>query len=205
MSKQKDLKIFAVIMIVFYAVFSLNIVAQAVLISKTISNYNHNVVAWKEYNYDGIINDQHDFANLRFGFGNISDNGCGAVAVYNILKLEGQNPYFPDIIREFDMFGQNAFGLGGAKPRKVFSVLRDYGFSVKFTFDHGEFESYAQNSKYAIFLYYGMENNVPFGHYQLMYNFDGAKFQTINITGTYTFDDITNISNTIISIMIGIN
>ena len=205
MSKQKDLKIFAVIMIVFYAVFSLNIVAQVVLISKTISNYNHNVVAWKEYNYDGIINDQHDFANLRFGFGNISDNGCGAVAVYNILKLEGQNPYFPDIIREFDMFGQNAFGLGGAKPRKVISVLKENGFSVKFTFDHNKFESLAQNSKYAIYLYYGMENNVPFGHYQLMYNFDGAKFQTINITGTYTFDDITNIPNTIISIMIGIN
>ena len=35
-----------------------------------------------------------------------------------------------------------------------------------------DFEQIAKESKYSIFVYYGIKNFVPFGHYQLMFNYN---------------------------------
>ncbi len=198
----KLLRVLGILSIIVIALIS---ISHLIFLIVAENNYKHNTKAWQNYNYTGLIYNQHDFPDLKFGFGNIPDNGCGAVSIYNILKLENKEPDFPYIIKQFDLCGENIFGLGGSQPTKVISLLKRYGFKVSFSLNFSNFENIAKQSKYAIYLYYGMNGIVPFGHYQLMYNYDGEKFDTLNITGKYTFEEITNIQNTVIRILISIN
>ena len=190
--------IFVVILGIFSAIHHVNII-------NAFANYSHNVTAWEKHNHSGIIYDQGEFEDLKYGFGNISANACGAISVYNILTLENKNPYFPDIIREFDFGGENLFGIAGTKPTRIITLLKKHGFTVNTTFNKRKFKEYAQKNKYAIYLYVGSERGQIFGHYQLMYNFDGEKFDTINTTGQYTYEEIVDIPNLFLSMMIGVN
>ena len=196
---------FKVLSIFLIVIFGLIFSSRIVCFVKAEINHKHNLEVWQSLNYDDLIYDQSDFENLNFGFGNIGANGCGPTSIYNILKLENRDVNFADIIYKFDLNGENVYGIGGSNPIKVIKVLRDYKFKVTCTLDGQQFEKVAKNSKYAIFVYFGIENFVPFGHYQLLYNFDGEKYQTINITGKYTFNEITNIPNTFLEIMIGVD
>ncbi|HAJ77952.1 MAG TPA: hypothetical protein DCO89_02675 [Clostridiales bacterium] len=205
-SKRKKKKTFLkVISIIFIIILSLIAISHTVILVKAYDNYNKNVEIWKEYNYDGIIHDQWDFEKLHYGFGDVGANGCGAVSVYNILKLEGRDADFPKIIKQFDLVGENVFGIGGSKPSRVIRVLKSYGFNVSYTIKQSKFEEMAKNSKYSIFVYFGINGLTPFGHYQLFYGFDGEKFTTINISGKYTFEEIINEPNTFFRMMICVN
>lgn len=200
--KNKVLKIFLIIIATILALIA---ISHTTITIKTFVNYDYNVKVWKEYNHTGIINNQWDFKKLKYGFGNVGANGCGAVSVYNILQMEGKNPDFPLIIKQFDLCGENVFGIAGSKPSRVIKVLKKYGFNVSYSANKSKFEDIAKNSKYSIYVYFGIKDFVPFGHYQLIYNFDGEKFDTINITGKYTYKEITDIDNTFFTMMIGIN
>lgn len=172
---------------------------------KAFVNYDYNVVAWAEYAHSGIINDQHDFAKLKFGFGNIGANGCGAISVYNILVLENREKALPDIIKQFDLCGENIFGVAGSKPTRVVRVLKNYGFNVSYSLNKNKFENIAQNSKYSIYVYVGKDQGTLVGHYQLIYNYNGERYDTINTNGNYTYQEIINVPNSIFSMMIGVN
>ena len=186
------------------AICSLIFASYCVCFAKSVINYNQNTKIWEEYAHTGVINDQWDFSKLKFGFGDIGANGCGAVSVYNILTLDGKTANMPEIIQKFDLFGENVFGIGGSRPSRVIKVLKEYGFNVTYSLDKNKFENIAENSKYAIYVYFGLENFVPFGHYQLLYNFNGETFSTLNISGNYTYDEITDIPHTFFTMMIGI-
>ena len=200
--KRKLLKVWVIVIIVILGLIS---VAHTVITIKAAVNYNYNVKVWEDYNHRGIIENQWDFEKLKYGFGNIGANGCGAVSVYNVLVMENRNPDFPYIIKQFDYCGENVFGIGGSKPSRVISILKKYDFDVNYTFNEDKFEEVAKNNKYAIYLYFGVKKGIPFGHYQLINNYYDGKFDTINITGRYTFDEITNIDNTWLTMMIGVN
>ena len=199
---KKALKVFLIVVSVLLGLIALSHTAITI---KAFANYRYNVKVFEEYNHSGIINNQWDLQKMAYGFGNIGANGCGAVSVYNILEMEERNPDFPKIIKQFDLCGENVFGIGGSKPSRVIGLLKKYGFKVRFSLDENDFEEIAQNSKYAIFVYFGINNFVPFGHYQLLFNFDGERFDTINTTGNYTLDEITNVNHTMLKIMIGID
>lgn len=200
--KHRFLKI---LLIVIAVVFGLITACHTTITIKAFTNYKYNVEVWNEYNYDGIINDQWDFEKLKYGFGNIGANGCGAVSVYNILKMENKNPNLPEIIKQFDLCGENIFGIGGSKPSRVIRILRKNGLKVTYTLNKNKFEELAQNGKYSIYLYFGSQSGRIFGHYQLLYNFDGEKFNTINVTGEYTFNEIVDIPGVFFSMMISVN
>ena len=63
------LRIFAIIIIIFVGIFSCIHTINKI---NSIINYTHNTTVWKEYNHIGVISDQSDFENLKYGFGNIS-------------------------------------------------------------------------------------------------------------------------------------
>lgn len=205
MKKKKENLFFRVLLVVFAVTSALIAISNSAICIKTIINYHHNIVAWNEYNHQGIIYNQSELGNLYYGFGNIADNGCGAISVYNILYMENRDPYFPSIIKKFDLGGENLYGIGGTNPIRLMSVLKMNGFKVQFSLNQNKFENIAKNSKYAIYLYFGNNNGTIFGHYQLMHNFDGERFETINSNGNHTFDEIINIKNTFFRMMIGVN
>ena len=205
MAKKKENIFFRILLWVFIVIFGLTAISNTAICIKTFINYHHNVSAWEAYNHDGIIYNQDELDKLYYGFGTVANNGCGAISVYNIMYMENKNPYFPKIIRDFDFGGENLYGLGGTNPLRMIKVLQKNGFKVQFSINQNKFENIAQNSKYAIYLYFGKDGGTIFGHYQLMFNFDGEKYDTINITGQYTYQEITNIDNVFFKMMIGVN
>ena len=203
--KKSNSFIFKFVAISLITVCMITAMSHIAINIKAIDNYNKNVKIWEDYNHTGLIYDQWDFEKLHYGFGNIGANGCGAVSVYNVLYLENMDPDFPEIINKFDYGGENVFGLGGSKPSRVINVLKEYGFDVYYTLNPNKFEKMAKTHKYSIFLYFGIKGIDLFGHYQLLYNYDGEKFDTLNLTGKFKYEEIVNIPNTFFKMLIGIN
>ena len=64
---------------------------------------------------NGLINKQHtdEFKHTRYGLlGNVSDNGCGAIAAYNILNFEGIETSFDEVVKGIGMRLGMVIGLG---------------------------------------------------------------------------------------------
>lgn len=53
------------------------------------SNYQHNKLL---PNPTGLIEDQNDLSDWKFGFKTLDDNGCGIVSIFNLLYESGANP-----------------------------------------------------------------------------------------------------------------
>lgn len=80
-------KVVAILLIV---VFSLVAILKLTTVFVSIVNYKINNKKWNDG--IGIIYDQHldNIKDYRYGFGTIGENGCGAVAIYNIMCLENK-------------------------------------------------------------------------------------------------------------------
>lgn len=67
-------------------------------------------------------------------FGSIAGNGCGAVAVYNILRHFGIPADFKELVDTANrrwLWSQPAFGLMGTNPLYLAELLRRYGFGTR--------------------------------------------------------------------------
>lgn len=174
----------------FFKIFLTVIVALIVANCFTASivsfvNYTKNLKYFNDNQIVGVINNQHDYSDVRYGFGNMGDNGCGAVAIYNILTLEDKNPNMTEIIRAMDLYGTIGYGLLGTAPHGIMMYLSAFGYNVKIHFQAKNFESVAINSKYSVFCYVSLNG----GHYTVMYDYDetDSTFQMINPTYRDTF------------------
>lgn len=145
------------------------------------ANYAKNKSTWN--NEIEIIYNQHssDVENLSYGLGSIGKNGCGAVAIYNIMSLENKRTPLPDIIKYLDA-GQYVFGLLGTCPSRIVSYLSAQGFDCSLHKNKSEFERLAQESDYAIYIYAGFNG----GHYILLVNDGENTFTSINPNRTTT-------------------
>jgi hypothetical protein len=93
---------------------------------------------------NGFITRQTLFESWRFGFWNIAQNGCGPIAVFNVLNYYGRlnngsvltdEPtaitLFANIIRDFEVFfGTNAFGFLGTNPIHISPYLTARGLKT---------------------------------------------------------------------------
>ncbi len=158
-------------------------------------NFSHNQKVWEEMGDVGIIYDQHKIKDMKFGFGSVERNGCGAVAIYNILQLEGRPTPLPEIIKKLDFGGEILFGVGGSWPYAVKRALEDYGFKVEFSINSDKFAEMANSSKYNMYGYSGVNKEKTkitdriYGHFQLFYK-DGEKEKFINTSNYSSFEQI---------------
>ena len=69
---------------------------------------------------------------IRYGaLGNVSANGCGAIALYNVLHHHGQTDTFEQVVGSLKKrMGFHLFGLAGTRFGAVKSILADRGFQV---------------------------------------------------------------------------
>lgn len=139
------------------------------------SQYDHNMKLWETYQGD-IINDQHLFEAYKYGFGNVSKNGCGSIAIYNVLKLNGKDANLPDIIKKMQIMGLPAWGLLGTSPYKVVWGLRSYGYNVKYSFKTKDFEKIASEHDFSIYCYI----HFNYGHYMVLTPNDDQTFTMYN-------------------------
>lgn len=185
--KQKRANSKRVVAIVLIILFSFVAIWELTTFFVSFFNYKDNCKMWN--NNIGIINDQHlnGIKNYKYGFGTIGENGCGAVAVYNIMYLENNKVALPKIIKEMDN-GQFFFGLLGTKPTQMMSYLKKQGFVVQLHEDKSRFEEFANDCKYCIYINVGTTG----GHYTLLTNNndDSKTFRSINPRGTTTISSL---------------
>ncbi len=82
---------------------------------------------------NGCLSDQSRLAKVRFGVGTSDRNGCGWIALYNLLRLLGEKPTVAETVREMEG-GLWLRGRAGASPRRLIRVLRDHGYRVETRF-----------------------------------------------------------------------
>ena len=120
--------------------------------------YRRTVEEWRYripdvcFDREGFLIDQGKMNSLPFGWFSTRDKGCGWIAVYNILKLNGMEQTMEETARGLsrldltgEMFGENIF--------KLFIYLRRRGLPVKFAIGKKTVEKLIARSKNGILLY----------------------------------------------------
>jgi hypothetical protein len=142
------------------------------LFGTALKNYGYNTdydVPRAEF----IYNQGNDpVKNMKFGGTKVSDTGCGAISIYNSIRLLGKHKYLSDIIFEFDINPTSKtigglLGIGsiityppwfngalGASPFGVEDYLIYHDFKPSMTFDQSEFLSWAKKDRVFIALYW---------------------------------------------------
>lgn len=180
MKKLKTSQKVIVIFVIFFT--SIIIINFCFNVSFAFGQYNHNLEQWNNNSYK-LITKQYELKNYKYGFGNVADNGCGAIAIYNILSLDGKNVTFPEVIKKVALNGFPLFGYLGTFPHTVIHILNSFGYKTSVSFDTQNFDEIAKNHKYNIFCYI----STTYGHYELAYDFNGTDFQFVNPTIRTTF------------------
>lgn len=127
-----------------------------------------------EKNTPIYIERQRTFSKQRGTFGpigNISANGCGAIAVYNILAYFGMHEDFMKVIRRFERVWPLALPFGGVLGTNIFYLfflLKKYHFVVKPVFFCGRRnKAFLSDRDSAILFFYGWRKKWQMGaHYQ---------------------------------------
>ena len=163
-------------------------------------NFKHNLKEWNELNYTDIIYNQGQYSNFKYGLGDVARNGCGAIAVYNILILEDNYKPFPQIIKYFDRGNQNFFGILGTSPFGIMNYMKKEGYKVNIYLKSGDFKNAAIISKYSILMYFNLE----YGHFELLYNYDNDYF-SINPRQKVNFDNLLESKKHFFKLLITIN
>lgn len=191
--KDKGKRVFKIVVV---SILSVVLVHCVLTLYFAFSNYSYNSQIEIE---EKVIVEQYfkPYGDFKYGgLGNVDDNGCGAVAVYNIMKISGKDVKFADVVRYFDVNGTFAYGKLGTRPSKIISYLRMYGFDVGYAFLEENFSNLAKKSKYAIYVYVGKINDVLGGHYHLLTDYDSktGKYKSINPSGYVTFSDLSELT-----------
>ena len=82
----------------------------------------------------GLLNDQNDarFAERKYGrFGNVGNNGCGMLALYNIERAADETIRFDPFYEARKPIKTNFFGLLGTRPSTIPKNLKRKGFTVQ--------------------------------------------------------------------------
>lgn len=172
----KARKIFTIIVgIIMFITAFWNIIT----FSLSAANYTKNKLLWDEDTQIISYQSSKNVANLKYGFGTIGANGCGAVAIYNIMYTENRKVSLPDIIKYMDN-GQFFFGLLGTSPQRIMNYLKLQGFSCSISSDKSKFDQLAQEGDYSIYMYVGISDGRPVGHYTLLIPNSDSTFKVIN-------------------------
>ncbi len=91
---------------------------------------------------DGMLRDQSRLSAVRFGVATSDYNGCGWVALYNVLRLLGERITVADAVREMEG-GLWLRGRAGASPRRLIRILRKHGCAVTTSARKAQFDAIA--------------------------------------------------------------
>lgn len=136
----------------------------------------------------GLILDQKEYGDVDFGaFGNVADNGCGAVAIYNILKLDQKNVELTSIINELGA-AKILWGVAGTAPTGITKYLKNKGYETKIVANKNNFESTLKKYKYGIYCYW----TVTGGHFEVIYDYNNndGTWQILNPTYRSSMGDL---------------
>lgn len=149
-----------------------------------VRNYNHNKKLPQPEPY---IHDQDDYSSWKFGASTMDINGCGVIATYNALKLEGEEADLLSIVFDFDYrSGTLALGLFGADPTHVKEYLSLKGVSTQTCFSFNSLNNNLDDGETAIICKWNDKNNITkAAHYYVVKRSNGG-YYTYNRGGAST-------------------
>jgi hypothetical protein len=132
--------------------------------------------------YRGYIFRQDDerVRDLKYGgFLNVGQNGCGAVAVYNVMLAIGKRVDLCDVLLEFELnhIGR-ADGLLGTSPRRITSYFDAHG--VDYTVINSFEEYKSRMNEFRISIIFMWESKSLVQHYFCIIKRGENDFVTIN-------------------------
>ena len=99
---------------------------------------------------NGMLRDQNRLSAVRFGVATSDYNGCGWVALYNVLRLLGERMTVADAVREMEG-GLWLRGRAGASPLRLIRVLRKHGCTVTTSARKAQFDAAAGDRAGVVF------------------------------------------------------
>lgn len=134
------------------------------------------------FTHDGYINNQSMTAGIPYGRVTSEDNGCGWIAVFNVLRHLEQEPPAPEIVAKEMLSGVLMGGHWGTWPFAIVRYLRKRGYDVRWTVNKRGQAKLALESDAAVFLYLG-----PFlrprnfhAHYLMLYPLEREDVRVFN-------------------------
>lgn len=149
------------------------------------------------YGNTNFINDQRSFDDTLSSFGikgNINKNGCGSIAMYNVLHAFGEDiPYrtvieniakdSPKIFLKSSTIGGGVFGLN---PLYMKGYLKRQGYEVKrAVFKRKDFAIKEEAAYIAIYLWFDSKHSEIGGHYEALIPTKEGALQAYNISRIY--------------------
>lgn len=147
------------------------VVVHIVEESYAISNYKHNQTL--DNQVEKFINGQgrSPYSKFKFGIKEMSENGCGPIATYNVMRLltnlgKIKNmPKFSDIIYDIErLSGTLLFGQFGEDPTSIKEYFSNNGISSKAYTNHNDFDnalSKMEDTQHAILCFWTNKNQIP--------------------------------------------
>lgn len=174
-----------------FAIFvaSVMLICIATTLVLAFTNHAHNTNAYADFvTFDeyGCINNQADLHNFKYGFSTLNTNGCGSIAVFNVLQLAQKDIEFPDVVKAMDIFAQNAFGFLGTNPIAMAFYLRSQGIDAFVSFNPQEFDEFASTSHASIYGYLSLQG----GHYTTMHPIGEGMYQLHNPSRQSNFENL---------------
>ena len=132
--------------------------------------------------YDSYILDQHKLPELPYGKSTVNKDGCGFVAVYNVLKKLGKNPDLDDVYTWFHNCVSKGI-LKGTTLCQLYLGLKHFGLRVRCV-------RYSNFEKCNVGII-GYTTNANTGHFIAYYRSGDPEkhvFLNSNVYGSTTFD-----------------
>ncbi len=152
-------------------------------------NYKNNVFAMQNFdmfNAEGLIDYQPDTIEFKYLLETSNKSGCGWIATYNVLKLFGEEPVIPDIIKSLEINGCFAYGYLGTLPWGITDYFSTRGYKVALSLKPSEFSGMLQDeTEIGIAFYLGFKG----GHFQAFKRVDETRFKFYNYSSVRTMEE----------------
>lgn len=123
-------------------------------------NYKHNLTVPLKCNT--VINGQGcgEVAKMKYGFFNMSYNGCEMIALHNSMVLLGKNSDLKEVCREMYSHCQVLSGLLGSNPCFLGSFYKRRSITFRKTYNYNEFFNSLESTPVAVLSFWN--KNKPF-------------------------------------------
>ena len=167
-------------------------------------NFENNMLAFQNHlarinQTNGFIEKQESFWDMKYGAYNLSENGCGLIATYNVLHdLTGKDYInFPLIIDSLEKDGIILSGLFGTSMVAIEEYFKKNGFKTKFSTKKENYDKLGEECDALILTIYNNKKNILEAIHTFAITKKDGKFylhnQKSSYLGSNAFNSITDI------------
>ena len=172
-------------------------------------NYAKNTIAFKNHistikANNGFIEDQHKYIDMTYGKKRLSENGCGLIAVYNVIYFltKNENIDFPAIVKALEYDGIILSGLFGTSSKAIDDYLKRQGFKTKSSSKMSEYDYIGNYFDAFVLTILNNKNDIAAGmHFVAItkenggYTVHNNGYQSTSVTYTSIRDILTRINS----------